>query len=147
VILGGALAPCAAERLLPEVKIVSRSMLSIRPPAFTMSGCATANPARTMPASILTVNPCALTAANVRLPRYRPDGLQRSIARSSRPRSAGTGTEAGTICRGGLRAPRLAPLFCAYGSGSLANSSAIRLASSAVRPLSGGRIAFASSHE
>jgi hypothetical protein len=34
-------------------------MLSVRPPALTISGFAVAKPARTMLASSLTVNPCA----------------------------------------------------------------------------------------
>src|ERR1700683_5512641 len=43
----------------PTSVIVSRSMLSVQPPAFTTSGFATASPARTILASSLTVDPCA----------------------------------------------------------------------------------------
>jgi hypothetical protein len=42
--------------------IVNRSMLSVRPPAFTISGLATASSARTIRTSRLTVNPCARNA-------------------------------------------------------------------------------------
>jgi hypothetical protein len=43
----------------PPSALISRSMLSVRPPAFTISGFATANPEHTILASSLTVNPCA----------------------------------------------------------------------------------------
>jgi len=43
----------------PASVIVSRSMLSVRPPAFTISGLGTASPPRTILASSLTSNPCA----------------------------------------------------------------------------------------
>ena len=109
-----------------------------------------------------------ITAANVRLPLYRRDGLQRSITRID---PAGRGPPArvrkpvpSAVAafahqqrhvfadrRNIERTPvisvhthnheqicGLAPLSCAYGSGSLANSSAIRLASSTVRTSSGG---------
>jgi hypothetical protein len=39
--------------------IVSRNNLSVRLPAFTISGIATANPARTILASSVALNPCA----------------------------------------------------------------------------------------
>jgi hypothetical protein len=55
-------------------------MLSVRPPAFTISGFAVAKSARTILASSLTVNPCARNVSSV-----HPCGLP---ARISKPRGA-----------------------------------------------------------
>jgi hypothetical protein len=49
----------------PASVILSRRKLSVRPPAFTVSGFATANPTRTILASGLTVTPCARNVASV----------------------------------------------------------------------------------
>jgi hypothetical protein len=64
----------------PPSVIVGRSMLSVRPAAFMMiSGFAAANPARTMLASSLTVNPCARSISSV-----HPCGLPARISSARR---------------------------------------------------------------
>jgi hypothetical protein len=59
----GCYVPDSARR--PASVIVNRNMLSVRPPAFTISGLATASPVRTIAASSRTVNPCARNAPSV----------------------------------------------------------------------------------
>jgi YVTN family beta-propeller protein len=59
--------------------IVSRTKLSVRPPAFTVSGFAVAKPARKILASSLTVNPCARN-----VPSVHPCGLPARISSARR---------------------------------------------------------------
>jgi hypothetical protein len=85
--------PASARR--PASVIVSRSMLSVRPPAFTISGLATASPARTILVSSLTVHPCARN-----VPSVHPCGLP---ARISSARRCSKGLL--SVTRGGLSRP------------------------------------------
>jgi hypothetical protein len=70
----------------PASVILSRRKLSVRPPAFTVSGFATANPTRTILASGLTVTPCARNVASyTRAVRRRAAGAPVSPRRPARP--------------------------------------------------------------
>ena len=68
----------------PRSVIASRSRLSVRPPAFTISGLAVAKPARTILASCLTVNPCARNVASVH-PCGAGQELERPVLRGVPP--------------------------------------------------------------
>jgi hypothetical protein len=57
--------------------IINRNTLSVRPPAFTISGLATASPARTT--SGLTSNPCARN-----VPSVHPSGQPASMSSARR---------------------------------------------------------------